>query len=79
MLQWGAYREGKCNVSKIEICEYGIGLHIQKGFIWSYWSKTVLIPPSPQQFALQMLIFGHVGSFVLFYLEMPAYPIISQI
>ena len=64
MLQWGAYREGKCDVSKIEICEYGIGLHIQKGFIWSHWSKTVLItPPLPTTISTTNACFWPRGLF----------------
>ena len=63
MLQWGAYREGKCDVSKIQICEYGICLHIQKGFIRSHWSKTVLISPPHNNFTVKMLVLGHLGFF----------------
>ena len=47
----GLYREGKCDVIKIQLYEYGIGLHIQKGFIWSRRSKTVVMPS--HQFALK--------------------------
>ena len=55
-------------------------MHIQEGFIWSRRSKTVLLapPPTPPPICSKRLICGQVVFLFLFFLNMPAYPIISK-
>ena len=86
MLQWGAYKEGKLDVSKIQICEYGIGSLLvcisRKALYKVIEAKQCLypLPPPPQQqFYSTNAYFRPLGLFFLFYLKMPAYPIILQI
>ena len=71
MLQWGAYKEGKCDVSKIQICEYGIGSLLvcisRKALYKVIEAKQCLyplLPPPPHNnFTVQMLFLGHLGFF----------------